>query len=100
LLPWGENWRLLTSRIGVCIAAGLLEEQTIKIFGILQKSQKVAWANYEAQRDFLRSCGSNLAINNGTLVVAYRYPWRYIVENRGNKKWGPYYTSIRKNFAP
>jgi len=45
-------------------------------------------ANYEAQRDFLRSCGSNLSLNNGSLVVTYRYPWRHIVENRGNKKWG------------
>jgi len=60
----------------------------MKIFGIPQKSQKLAWANYEAQRDFLRSCGSNLSLNNGTLVVTYRYPWRYIAENRENKKWG------------
>jgi hypothetical protein len=45
--------------------------------------------NFEAQRDFLRSCGSNIFLNNGSLAISYRYPWRSIVENRGNKKWGP-----------
>ena len=65
-----------------------------------QASCIAAEANLEAQRDFLRSCGSNISLNNGSLVISYRYPWRHIVENRGNKKWGPYYTSIRKNFAP
>ena len=58
-----------------------------------------AEANFEAQRDFLRSCGSNISLNNGSLAISYRYPWRYIVENRGNKKWGPYYLQIRKYFA-
>jgi len=54
-----------------------------------QATSIAAKANYEAQRDFLRSCGSNLSLNNGTLVVTYRYPWRYIAENRENIKWGP-----------
>jgi DNA invertase Pin-like site-specific DNA recombinase len=53
-----------------------------------QATSIAAEANYEAQRDFLRNCGSNLCLNNGTLVTTYRYPWRYIVENRENQKWG------------
>jgi len=53
-----------------------------------QASYIAAEANFEAQRDFLRSCGSNISLNNGSLAISYRYPWRYIVENRGNKKWG------------
>ena len=53
-----------------------------------QASYIAAEANFEAQRDFLRSCGSNIFLNNGSLVISYRYPWRHIVENRGNKKWG------------
>ena len=64
-----------------------------------QASCIAAEANFEAQRDFLRSCGSNIFLNNGSLAISYRYPWRYIVENRGNKKWGPCYLQIRKNFA-
>ncbi|MDD4939102.1 MAG: recombinase family protein, partial [Candidatus Omnitrophica bacterium] len=53
-----------------------------------QATSIAAEANFEAQRDFLRSCGSNISLNNGSLAISYRYPWRYIVENRGNKKWG------------
>ena len=64
-----------------------------------QTTSIAAEANYEAQRDFLRTCGSNLSLNNGNLAVSYRYPWRYIVENRGNKNWGPCYLKIRKYFA-
>ena len=64
-----------------------------------QASYIAAEANFEAQRDFLRSYGSNISLNNGSLAISYRYPWRYIVENRGNNKWGPYYLQIRKYFA-
>ncbi len=53
-----------------------------------QASYIAAEANFEAQRDFLRSCGSNISLNNGSLAISYRYPWRHIVENSGNKKWG------------
>ncbi len=60
-----------------------------------QATSIAAEANYEAQRDFLRSCGSNLSLDNATLVVSYRYPWRYIVENRENKKWGRWLRRVR-----
>jgi hypothetical protein len=58
-----------------------------------------AEANFEAQRDFLRSCGSNISLNNGSLVISYRYPWRYIAENRENRKWGPDTQGIESNFS-
>ncbi len=54
-----------------------------------QASYIAAEENFEAQRDFLRSCGSNISLNNGSLAISYRYPWRHIVETHGNKKWGP-----------
>jgi hypothetical protein len=57
--------------IGVYIAAGLLVEQTIKIFEICDKSQKLLSANFEAQRDFLKRLGSNFRLYNSTLLVSY-----------------------------
>ena len=51
-----------------------------------------------AQRQFLKSAGSNLALKDGTLCLSYRLPYRHVAEISPSKNWGSLADHIRTYF--